>query len=173
MFLLPVLLQFVLILGKISSLAFFSLIIWSFKKRFIYLFIYSFLAVLHCCTRAFCSGGELGLLFVAVPSFSWWLLFLLSVGSRRVGFISCGLWALDHGLHSCGTRILVAPWYVWPGPNLCPWRWQTDSFFFFHRYCQSALFSPTVGVWCQCTCFFFFNFLSLLSPFFKKKNCLF
>ena len=37
----------------------------------IYLFIYLFLAALglRCCTRAFSSCGERGLLFVAVPGF--------------------------------------------------------------------------------------------------------
>ena len=33
-----------------------------------------------------------------------WLLLLRSMGSRRAGFSSCGLWALEHRLSSCGTR---------------------------------------------------------------------
>ena len=33
-----------------------------------------------------------------------WLLLLWSMGSRRVGFSSCGSWALEHRLSSCGTR---------------------------------------------------------------------
>ena len=60
------------------------------KNLFIY---YLFLAVLglHCCTPAFSSCGERGLLFVAVCSFSLlWLLLLRSMGSRRLGFSSCG-----------------------------------------------------------------------------------
>ena len=34
-----------------------------------------------------------------------WLLLLQSTGSRRVGFSSCGSWALERGLSSCGTRV--------------------------------------------------------------------
>ena len=33
-----------------------------------------------------------------------WLLLLRSTGSRRAGFSSCGAWALEHRLSSCGTR---------------------------------------------------------------------
>ena len=33
-----------------------------------------------------------------------WLLFLQSIGSRRTGFSSCGSWALEHRLSSCGAR---------------------------------------------------------------------
>ena len=32
-----------------------------------------------------------------------WLLLLWSTGSRRLGFSSCGSWALDHRLSSCGA----------------------------------------------------------------------
>ena len=54
------------------------------------LFIYLFLAALglHCCTRAFSSCGERGLLFVAV------LRLLTAVASVVVA----------HGLSSCGTQ---------------------------------------------------------------------
>ena len=33
-----------------------------------------------------------------------WLLLLWSTGSRRVGFSSCGSWALERRLSSCGAR---------------------------------------------------------------------
>ena len=33
----------------------------------------------------------------------WWLLSLQSMGSRCVGFSSCGSWALEHRLSSCGA----------------------------------------------------------------------
>ena len=51
--------------GFIAGLSFFF-----FLNKFIYLFIYLFLAVLglRCCTQAFSSCGERGLLFVAVHS---------------------------------------------------------------------------------------------------------
>ena len=65
---------------------------------FIYsFFIYLFLAALglRCCTQAFSSHGERGLLFIAVHGLSLqWLLLLQSMGSRRVVFSSCGTWAL-------------------------------------------------------------------------------
>ena len=83
----------------------------------IYLFIlfnFLFLAVLglHCCTRAFSSCGERGLLFIAVHG-------LLMVGASRCraralgaqasvvvscGLSSCGLRALELRLSSCGSR---------------------------------------------------------------------
>ena len=56
-----------------------------------------FLAVLglRCCTRAFFSCSERGLLFIVwCVGFSLtWLLLLRSMGSRHVGFSSCGSWA--------------------------------------------------------------------------------
>ena len=33
-----------------------------------------------------------------------WLLLLWSTGSRHLGFSSCGSWALEHRLSSCGAR---------------------------------------------------------------------
>ena len=81
--------------------------------KFIY-FIYLFLAVLglRCCARAFYSCSERGLLFVAVRGL------LIAVASRcraralgawasvvaARGLSSCGSWALEHRLCSCGTR---------------------------------------------------------------------
>ena len=61
------------------------------KKNF---FFCLFLAVLglRCCTRAFSSCGERGLLL------------LQSMGSKHTGFSSCGTWALEHRLSSCGAR---------------------------------------------------------------------
>ena len=67
-----------------------------------FLFICLFLAALGlcCCTRAFSSCGERGLLFVVVRGL------LIAVASR------CRVWALGarasvvaaHGLRSCGAR---------------------------------------------------------------------
>ena len=84
-----------------------------------------FLAVLglRCCVRAFSSCGERGLLFVVVrPGLSLrWLLLLLSTGSRRMGFSSCSLQALEHRLSSCGSRaqLLHGTWDL-PRPGLEP-----------------------------------------------------
>ena len=52
---------------------------------------------------------------------SQWLLLLRSTGSRRVGFSSCGLWAPEHRLSSCGARaqLLHGMWDL-PGPGLEP-----------------------------------------------------
>ena len=67
------------------------LTIFVLRSLFFNEFISLFLAVLglRCC--AFSSCGERGLLFVAVRGLLiGWLLLLQSMGSRRVGFRSCG-----------------------------------------------------------------------------------
>ena len=80
------------------------------KNKFIYLFLAAL--GLHCCTWAFSSCGERGLLFVVVRGH------LIVVASRcraRVlgmwasvvvarGISSCGSWALERRLSSCGAR---------------------------------------------------------------------
>ena len=55
-----------------------------------------------------------GLLLV-VPSL------LRSMGSRRAGFSSCGVWALEHRLSSCGAQASLhrGRWDL-PGPGLEP-----------------------------------------------------
>ena len=92
-------------------------------------FIYLFLAVLgfYCCTRAFPSCGQRGLLFVVVRGL------LIVVASL----------AAEHGLQACSLQ------YLWPlglvivarglscstacgifrdqGSNPCPLHWQVDS----------------------------------------------
>ena len=78
-----------------------------------YLSILGCLAVLglRCCVRAFSSCGEREILSLWCTGFSlWWLLLLWSTGCRCAGFISsCGSWALERRLSSCGAR---APWHV-------------------------------------------------------------
>ena len=51
----------------------------------------------------------------------WWLLLLRSTGSRSTGFSSCGSWALERRLSSCGARaqLLCGMWDP-PGPGLEP-----------------------------------------------------
>ena len=70
-----------------------------FKKLIIYLF----LAVLglRCCTRAFFSCGERGLLFVAVRGL---LIAVASLVVEPAGFSSCGSRPLECRLSSCGAR---------------------------------------------------------------------
>ena len=50
-----------------------------------------------------------------------WILLLRSTGSRCAGFSSCGSWALELRLCSCGTRawLLCGMWDL-PGPGLQP-----------------------------------------------------
>ena len=58
----------------------------------------------------------------------WWLLLLWSTGSKHAGFSSCGSWALERRLSSCGTRayLLRSMWDL-PESNPCPLHWQVDS----------------------------------------------
>ena len=70
-------------------------------------FIYLFLAALGlcCCARAFSSCGEWGLLFVVVRGLLFAVASLVAEhGLQAPGFRSCGAWALERRLSSCGTR---------------------------------------------------------------------
>ena len=67
--------------------------IWTLAFVEFFLFIYLFWAVLGlcCCTRAFSSCGEQGLLFVVVCRLLIMVASLVAgTGSRRGGFSSCG-----------------------------------------------------------------------------------
>ena len=70
----------------------------------------------------FFTCGERGLLFVAVrrPLVGWPLL-LWRTGSRHAGFSSCGSWAPERRLSSCGARAQLFRG-VWdpPRPGLEP-----------------------------------------------------
>lgn len=85
------------------------------------LFIYLLLATLglSCCTQAFSSCRERGLLLFWYSGFSWCWLLLGRTGSGRAGFSSCstrlsscdwmvlghsGFQSCDTGLISCGSR---------------------------------------------------------------------
>ena len=68
----------------------------SFFFFLINLLLFLFLAALGlcCCVRAFSSCGERGYSSQWCAGFLlWWLLLLQSMGSRRLGFSSCGTWA--------------------------------------------------------------------------------
>ena len=86
----------------------------TFFKKY-YLFIYW-----PCLVFVAASGGYSSL---QCAGFSLqWLLLLRSMGSRRVGFSSCGTWALlERRLSSCGARayLLRGMWDL-PGPGLEP-----------------------------------------------------
>ena len=84
---------------------------------------------LRCCTQAFSSYGEQGLLFIAVRRL---LIVVASLccGARALGarasvvvargLSSCGSWALERGLSSCGARALLLRMWDLPGPGLEP-----------------------------------------------------
>ena len=75
-----------------------------FFNKFTYLFIYLVVLGLCCCARAFSSCGTGGYSSLWCAGFSLrWLLLLRSTGSRCVGFSSCGSWALERRLSSCGS----------------------------------------------------------------------
>ena len=70
--------------------------------KYIYLFIYLFLATLglHCCARAFCSCSERGLLFIAVRGLLIAVASLVAEhGTQRV----LASVVVARGLSSCGT----------------------------------------------------------------------
>ena len=72
----------------------------------IYVFINFWLCLVFVAVHGFslvaASGGYSSLQCVG---FSLrWLLLLQSTGSRCEGFSSCGSWALEHRLSSCGAR---------------------------------------------------------------------
>ena len=78
---------------------------------------------LHCCTRAFSSCGEQGLLFVVVHRL------LIVVASLVAEHRLLGTQAsvvVVHGL-SCSEECGIFPDQ---GSNPCPLHWQADSFFF-------------------------------------------
>ena len=123
------------------ALYYFYFILFFIFSEFIYfLFIYFLAALgLHCCTRAFSSCGERGLLSLRCVGFLLWRLLLLqSMGSRCAGSSSCGSWAQQLWLAGSITRAqqlwhpgLVALWHVGSSPdqgsNPCPLYWQADS----------------------------------------------
>ena len=65
-----------------------------FLKTNLFIYLFWTALVLHCCTRAFSSASSRGYCSLRCVGFSLrWLLLLQSMGSRRVGFSSCGVWA--------------------------------------------------------------------------------
>ena len=100
-------------------------------KKIIYFWFFFFLAApgLHCCVRAFSSISERGLLssygvWVSHCSgFSCWGACSLGIWASVVMLcgLSCGSWALEHRLCSCGTWDSL-PCSMWdlPGPGIEP-----------------------------------------------------
>ena len=70
--------------GPSPTMDWLDIFFFFFLNKFIYLFLAAL--GLRCCSWAFSSCGERGLLFVLVRGLLMWQ----STGSRRVGFSSCG-----------------------------------------------------------------------------------
>ena len=88
--------------------------------------IYSFLAVLglRCCSPAFSSCGEWGLLFVAVQGLLIAVTSLVAYRSLvlgHAGFSSCSLWS--QRLSSYPEACTIFPDQI----KLCPLHWQVNS----------------------------------------------
>ena len=97
----------------------------SFFNKFIWL-CWVF-AVAHGLSLVLASGGYS--LLRCVGFSLQWLLLLQSTGSRHAGFSTCGMWALECRLSSCGTWAYCAACGIFPdqGSNPCPLHWQADS----------------------------------------------
>ena len=67
------------------------------------LFYFSFLFFYFWLHWVFVAACRLSLVAVSTGFSLWWLLLLWSLGSRCMGFSSCGSQALEHRLSSCGT----------------------------------------------------------------------
>ena len=98
--------------------------VWYFFK--INLFIYLFLLLpelgLRCCALLSLVAASRGYSSLWCTGFSLrQLLLLQSTGSRHAGFSSCGMWALEHKLRSCGAwpQLLRGMWDLL-GPGLKP-----------------------------------------------------
>ena len=106
-----------------GSIGGFFVVFFLFFKSLFILFIYFWLCWVFVAARGLslvaASGGYSSLRY---EGFSLrWLLLLESTGSRCAGFNSCGLWALELRLSSCGSRteLLCGMWDL-PGPGLIP-----------------------------------------------------
>ena len=134
-----------------------------FKNKFIYLFIYLFLAALglRCCMWAFSGCGERGLLFIAVYGLltavaslvvehrlqAHGLQQLQHTGSVVVarGLQSAGSVVVAHGL-SCSTACGIFPDQ---GSNPCPLHWQADSQPLRHQGSPCDLFNDSHSNRCE------------------------
>ena len=79
----------------------FSLTYIIFKIYFIYFWLCWVFVAAHGLSLVVVSGSYSLLLCVGFSL--QWLLLLRSTGSRCAGFSSCGTWALEHRLSSCGA----------------------------------------------------------------------
>ena len=89
---------FYLSIYQLMDILFFFLIYF----LFIYFWLHWIFVAVHGLSLVAASRGY-SLLRCAGFSLQW-LLLLQSTGSRHGGFSSCGSWALEHSLSSCGAR---------------------------------------------------------------------
>ena len=82
-------------LSKLLTLMFFL-------YKFIYFWLYWVFVAARGLSLVATSGGYSSLFCVGFSL--WWLPLLRSSGSRRADFSSCGTWALERRLSSCGAR---------------------------------------------------------------------
>ena len=78
------------LLASPITVSFYNVPCWEISKQFFFINLFIF----------GCIGSSLQCTGFSLQ----WLLLLQSTGSRHAGFSSCGTWALEHRLSSCGTR---------------------------------------------------------------------
>ena len=103
--------------------------LFSFFKLFIYL-VYFWVHRVCCRMWAFSITAGGGHSSLRCTGFSLpCLLLFWSTESRHTGFSSCGSWALECRLSSCGTRACSVACGVIldQASNLCPLHWQSES----------------------------------------------
>ena len=90
---------------------------------YLFLFIYFWLCWVFVAVQAFLQLQRAeATLWLRCTGFSLqWLLLLWSLGSGACGLSSCGSWAREHRLSSCGAQavLLCRVWDV-PGPGIEP-----------------------------------------------------
>ena len=108
-----VLILYLATLPRYVSISFFLI-----KKNFFFNFwLHWVFVAAHRLSLVASSGGYSSL---QCTGFSLWVLLLWTMGSRHAGFSSCGSWALECRLSSCGTQAyLLRDMWDLPGPIPC------------------------------------------------------
>ena len=94
----------------------------SFFLLFYYLFTYFWICWVSVAHRLSLVAASRGYSLLWCTGFSlWWRLLLWSMGFRHMGFSSCGSWALERRLSSCGAwvQLLCGMWGL-PRPGIEP-----------------------------------------------------
>ena len=91
----------------------------------------------HCGGCSWCRAQALGRtgFSCSTAAHSLWL-----TGPRACRLSSCGLWALEHGLSSCGTRAqLICGMWILAGPEIEPVSPELAGRFFIHCATREVL----------------------------------